>query len=107
MPNNNSTKNEASPITLFVKEVGRYFMEFLETDFHKRRLPRRSIKIHNDKGLLTGVNLSKYPTFYKVGYKLVNSSFSGDVLGSIQKGVYKADIPRSLLDLIKKQINLA
>jgi len=105
MSNNNSTKNEASPITLFVKEVGRYFMEFLETDFHKRRLPRRSIKIHNDKGLLTGVNLSKYPTFYKVGCKLINSSFNSDTLGSIQKGVYKADIPRSLLDLIKKQIN--
>jgi hypothetical protein len=105
MLNNNSTKNETTPITLFVKEIGRYFMEFLETDFHKRRLPRRSIKLHNEKGLLTGVNLNKYPTFYKIGYKLVNSSFNNGVLDSIQKGVYKADIPKSLLDLIKKQIN--
>ena len=85
MSNDTSTKNETSPITLFVKEIGRYFMEFLETDFHKRRLPRRSIKLHNEKGLLTGVNLSKYPTFYKIGYKLVNSAFNNGVLDSIQK----------------------
>lgn len=88
----------------FVKEVGRYFLEFLETDFHKRRLPRRSIKLHNEKGLLTGVNLSKYPNFYKTAYKSVNNGFKGSAL-TVQKGVYKADIPKSLLDLIKKQIN--
>lgn len=91
-------------IVPFVKEVGRYFLEFLETDFHKQRLPRRSIKLHNEKGLLTGVNLSKYPSFYKIAYKLVNNAFKSDAL-TIQKGVHKADIPKSLLDLIKKQIN--
>lgn len=90
---------------LFIKEVGNYFMEFLETDFHKRKLPRRSIKLHNDKGLLTGLNASKYPSFYKVAYKLLNNCFSSEILSSVQKGVYKADIPKSLLDLIKKQIN--
>ncbi|MBI1833471.1 MAG: hypothetical protein HYR90_01470 [Candidatus Andersenbacteria bacterium] len=95
---------ESNSTTPFIKEVGKYFMEFLETDFHKRRLPRRSIKLHNDKGLLTGLNLSKYPSFYKVAYKLVNNAFTDAEL-TIQKGVYKADIPESLLDLIKKQIN--
>lgn len=91
-------------MSYFIKEVGSYFMEFLETDFHKRKLPRRSIKLHNEKGLLTGLNLSKYPNFYKVAYKLVNNCFGDDILSSVQKGVYKADIPKSLLDLIKKQI---
>lgn len=94
-----------NPMPLFIKEVGKYFMDFLETDFHKRKLPRRSIKLHNEKGLLTGINLSKYPIFYKVGYKLVNNSFNDDILKSVQKGVYKADIPKSLLDLIKKLID--
>lgn len=89
---------------LFIKEVGGYFMEFLETDFHKRKLPRRSIKLHNEKGLLTGLNIGKYPSFYKVAYKLVNNCFNKDELSSIQKGVYKADIPKSLIDLIKKQV---
>src|SRR3989344_9187658 len=95
---------ESNPMSLFIKEVGKYFMEFLETDFHKRKLPRRSIKLHNEKGLLTGLNLNKYPSFYRVAYKLVNSCFNSDILNSVQKGVYKADIPKSLLDLIKKQV---
>lgn len=97
-------KKISGSIPRFIKEVGSYFMEFLETDFHKRKLPRRSIKLHNEKGLLTGLNLSKYPSFYKVAYKLVNNCFSGDILSLVQKGVYKADIPQSLLDLIKKQV---
>ncbi|MFA5061956.1 MAG: AAA domain-containing protein [Patescibacteria group bacterium] len=92
-------------IPRFIKAVGNYFMDFLETDFHKRKLPRRNIELHNEKGLLTGVNLNKYPSFYKVAYKLVNNCFNSDVLNSVQKGVYKADIPKSLLDLIKKQVN--
>lgn len=98
-----STK-KVGPVSPFIKEVGKYFMEFLETDFHKRRLPRRSIKTHNEKGLLTGLNLSKYPSFYKVAYKIINNAFDNDAL-IIQKGVYKADIPDGLLDLIKKQID--
>lgn len=105
MAKKTSEIQNAGSIPLFIKEVGRYFMEFLETDFHKRSLPRRSIKLHNERGLLTGLSLSKYPSFYKVAYKLINSCFNGDVLSSVQKGVYKADIPKSLLDLIKKQVN--
>lgn len=104
MSNNPSETQNTGSMSLFIKEVGGYFMEFLETDFHKRKLPRRNIKLHNDKGLLTGLNLSKYPSFYKVAYKLVNNCFRSDILSSVQKGVYKADIPKALLDLIKKQI---
>lgn len=94
-----------NPTLLFVKEVGKYFMDFLETDFHKRRLPRRNIKLHNDKGLLTGINLNKYPAFSKTIHKLITKSFAPGVLDQIQKGVYKADIPSSLLNLIKTQIS--
>ncbi len=104
MPEEKEKLNKEDGVFTFVKEVGRYFLDFLETDFHKRKLPRRSIKLHNDKGLLTGFNISKYPSFYKIAYKLLQSAFRGDSL-TIQKGVYKADIPKSLLDIIKKQIN--
>lgn len=97
-------QSNGSSLPRFIKAVGNYFMEFLETDFHKRKLPRRNIKLHNEKGLLTGLNLSKYPSFYKVAYKLVNGCFNDDILSSVQKGVYKADMPASLFDLIKKQI---
>ena len=95
---------KAGSTPLFIKEVGKYFLDFLETDFHKRKLPRRNIKLHNEKGLLTGLNVNKYPSFYKIAYKQLSNAFSGGPL-TIQKGVYKADIPKSLLDLIKKQIS--
>jgi len=56
---------EGNPI-LFVKEVAKYFMDFLETDFHKRRFPKRSIKLKNEDNLQIGLNLHKYPSFYKL-----------------------------------------
>ncbi len=100
----NKNTDQVTALPLFIREVGRYFMEFLETDFHKRKLPKRSIKLHNAKGLLTGVNVGKYPSFYRVAHKLLEVSFS-DGLGAVQKGVYKADIPQTLLDLIARQIS--
>jgi hypothetical protein len=43
---------------LIIKEIAKYFMDFLETDFHKHRLPRRSIKTG------TGRNFTGYcPVF--------------------------------------------
>jgi len=47
----------------FIKELAKYYMDFLETDFHKRRNPKRSIKSRNENNLLIGINLNKYPTF--------------------------------------------
>ena len=44
----------------FIKEVAKYFMDFLETDFHKRSAPKRSISFRNDKNYLVGINLKKY-----------------------------------------------
>jgi hypothetical protein len=53
------TKNSAP----FIKEVAKYFMDFLETDFHKRKNPKRSIQFKNNNNLLIGINLNKYPSF--------------------------------------------
>lgn len=88
---------------IFVQAVARYFMDFLETDFHKRRIPKRNIKLHSAENLLTGLNLNKYPTFNKVVWKAVNKAFDKNVLQKIGKGVYKANIPKNLLDLITLQ----
>jgi len=37
---------------LFMKEVTKYFMDFLETDFHKKRTPKRSLVLKNPNNLL-------------------------------------------------------
>jgi len=88
----------------FIKEVAKYFMDFLETDFHKRKNPRRSIKLRNEDNLLLGVNLNKYPTFYRVINNLINHNFDKNVAISIEKGVHRTNIPKNLLDLVKLQV---
>jgi very-short-patch-repair endonuclease len=89
---------------IFIKEVAKYFMDFLETDFHKRRNPKRSIKLHNEENLLIGLNLNKYSSFNNIVIKSINHAFDRNILNKIEKGVYKTNIPKNLLDLIKIQI---
>ena len=79
-------------------------MDFLETDFHKHKLPRRSIKFRNNDNLLVGLNLQKYETFNALVLELVSKNFDKDVLSKISKGVYKTSLPKNLLELIKLQI---
>ncbi len=89
---------------LFFKEVAKYFMDFLETDFHKRKLPRRTIRYRDGDNLLVGLNLQKYETFNKLILKLIGKNFEKNILGKLEKGVYQTLLPKNLLDLIKLQI---
>ncbi|MDD3548803.1 MAG: AAA domain-containing protein [Candidatus Pacebacteria bacterium] len=104
MPSRVKEKTENKNGLAFIKEVAKYFMDFLETDFHKRRNPKRSIKFRNENNLLVGLNLNKYPAFNKIVWKSINHAFDKNVLSKIEKGVYKANIPNNLLDLIKIQV---
>jgi superfamily I DNA and/or RNA helicase/very-short-patch-repair endonuclease len=87
----------------FIKEVAKYFMDFLETDFHKRKNPKRSIQLRSNNNLLIGLNLNKYPSFNNIVWKAVNHVFDKNILNTIQKGVYRTNIPKNLLDLVKIQ----
>lgn len=89
----------------FIKEIAKYFMDFLETDFHKHRLPRRAIKFRNNDNLLIGLNLQKYPSFSNLASKLISKGFEKDILSKVGKGIYKTNLPKNLLDLIKLQVN--
>ncbi|PIQ80575.1 MAG: hypothetical protein COV78_04830 [Candidatus Pacebacteria bacterium CG11_big_fil_rev_8_21_14_0_20_34_55] len=93
-----------SNIVPFIKDVSKYFMDFLETDFHKRRNPKRSIQFRNSSNLLVGLSLSKYPSFNTLVWKLVSHTFKADTLSNIRKGVYRTTIPKNLLDLVKLQV---
>ncbi|MDD5007258.1 MAG: AAA domain-containing protein [Syntrophorhabdaceae bacterium] len=78
-------------------------MDFLETDFHKRRLPKRSIQLHSKDNLLVGLNLHKYPSFNRLNLDLIIKNFDKNKFSSLQKGVYRADIPQNLIDVINIQ----
>ncbi len=92
-----------SPVLQFIKEVATYFMDFLETDFHKRRLPKRSIQFHSKDNLLVGLSLNKYSSFNRMIWEMITKNFEKNKFGSLQKGVYRADIPKNLLDVITLQ----
>lgn len=98
-----SKTNSQRATTLFIKEVAKYFMDFLETDFHKRRLPKRSIQFHTKENLLTGLALSKYASFNRLIWETIIKNFDKNKFSALQKGAYKADIPKNLLDVIAFQ----
>jgi len=103
MPSIVKEKTENKNSLAFIKEVAKYFMDFLETDFHKRKNPKRSIQLRNDNNLLIGLNLNKYSSFNNVVWKAINHAFDKNALNTIQKGVYRTNIPKNLLDLVKLQ----
>jgi len=89
----------------FFREVTKYFMDFLETDFHKRRAPKRSVKTRNADNLVVGLSLKKYDTFYSVISKHIAGGFSSDVTIQIKKAQHKTKLPKNVVDLIDLQIS--
>ena len=99
-----SSKKNIKEIS-FIKDIAKYFMDFLETDFHRRKLPRRAIKYRNNDNLLIGVDLKKYPELHKDINKSIKDGFNSSSLKKIEKNQYKTSLPSNLLDLIFLQIN--
>ena len=83
---------------VFIKELAKYFMDFLETDFHKRRNPKRSVQFRNKDNLRVGINLSKYNNFNNLVFKLIPQVFSKSI--QLKKGKYRTNVPKNLLDII-------
>lgn len=88
----------------YLKEVAKYFMDFLETDFHKRKNPRRTIQQRSEDNLLVGIKLDKYPTFNDTIWKSVKTAFDSKALKQISQGTYRSKIPTNLIDLIRYQL---
>jgi very-short-patch-repair endonuclease len=88
----------------FIREVAKYFMDFLETDFHKRKSPKRGIQFRSSNNLLVGLNLNKYPSFNSIIWKTINHSFDKSSINTIPKGAYRTNIPKNLLDLVRLRI---
>jgi len=99
-------KSSAKSIIPFVTEVARYFMDFLETDFHKVRNPKRQIQFRNSDNLQTCIDLNKYKKYTSLVWKIIRSGFYDDDLNELKHGVYIYQISTSLLQLIEEQIKL-
>lgn len=87
----------------FVKEVAKYFRDFLETDFHRQRSPKRYVKYHDENNILLGINLNKYPIFKKEISKSINQRFQNEII--LQKGKNFTNVPKELTEVIHLQAN--
>ena len=97
------TKSENIKTASFVKEVAKYFMNFLESDFKKRRIPKRNAIQKTQKGLKVGIDLEKYPKLKKTLFTFLNSGFRKESL-QIKKGEYVNNVPKNLFNLIEARI---
>jgi len=90
--------------TVFLKDLIRYYMDFLETDFHKRPLPKRHIRMRDGKGQLTGINLRKYEGFRNAIWKMFTEESQLNFTSEISRGRYKSQIKFSLKTFIDQSI---
>lgn len=86
----------------FTKEVAKYFMNFLETDFKKRRVPKRNTISKTFKGIKCAFDLEKYPELKKDLLKAFNSGFKNENF-TITRKKYTTNLPDSLLDYTAKK----
>jgi superfamily I DNA and/or RNA helicase/very-short-patch-repair endonuclease len=95
---------KAKGVVPFVKEVARYFMDFLETDFHKVRNPKRHIQYRDNNNLQICVDLAKYKKYNALAWKVIRSGFQDDAITELKRGVHTNQISQTLLQLIEEQI---
>lgn len=91
------TQNEIE----FVKLLSRYFMDFLETDFKKRKWPKRSIKTINSSNLKISIPLYKYPKFIETIHNAIRERFSKAI--SVDKKEYTFSVPTNVFNLIQQK----
>ncbi len=84
--------------------LANYYMDFLETDFHKRRVPKRSVQLQNKKNLRIGLNLAKYDAFQSVILKALENVIASPPL-KIRRGKYRSIVPQKTQDIIAVHTN--
>src|ERR1700687_2599616 len=93
-----------APVGGFIAQICAYFRDFLDTDFRKQRMPKRSIGMRDAKGNLTGISIAKYPELTSdLWTQLGKQLDAGRQFGiSIGRGKYHSRVNKTLLDVIEK-----
>ena len=81
-----------------MSELATYYMDFLETDFHKRRVPKRSVKFRNSKNLRVGLDLAKYDAFQSSVLKVLENGMTRPL--NIPRRKYRAVVSQKVKTLI-------
>ena len=89
---------------IFVEELCKYFMDFLQTGFKSTRFPKRYIRLNNEKNFKIGIDLSKYENFNESIRKVLNKPEAFQQEISVKKGTHTVKLNNTSIDLLKKLI---
>jgi len=90
---------------IFLRDIARYFRDFLDTDFHRQRLPKRQIIRQDKQGNLTGIAIKKYSALTQAIWDKLQKSASNGIEFKVVRGRYQAKINTNLSSLIEKYIH--
>jgi hypothetical protein len=90
----------------FIGQICAYFRDFLDTDFRRQKMPKRSIGLKDAKGNLTGIAIAKYADLASDLWKILGKPLDANrQFGiSIGRGKYHSRVNKTLLDVIEKHI---
>lgn len=99
--------NQGGALREFGQKISRYFLEFLETDFHRQQAPRRRIQLKNDANQTTGTPLRKYEALYRaiVGLLAKDLAGNGQRAIAVSRGRYRAPINPVLRNLVDQYVD--
>ena len=87
---------------IFIEELCKYFMDFLQTGFKSTRFPKRYIRLNNEKNFKIGIDLSKYENFNESIRKDLNKPEPFQQEISVKKGTHTVKLNNTSIDLLKK-----
>ena len=86
----------------FLIELFKYYMEFLETDFKENRPPSRKVNFYNKDGLLTDIDLGKYPRLSQYAVTLLSSNFENNPFINVGKEDFVVRLPQEIIQPVKQ-----
>ena len=89
----------------FFESLINYYSEFLSTNFKKTRLPKRQINKKDIKGKLVGIKINIYKNLLNKFYDQFDKPINEGIKLKIKRGLYQSELPKSVIDLILKQID--
>jgi hypothetical protein len=101
-PSSSDSQSASSAAGGFVSRICAYFRDFLDTDFRRQRMPKRSVALRDSIGNLTGISASKYASLVAKLWKALAEPFDASrrLTFSIARGQHFSAINKTLLDVI-------
>jgi hypothetical protein len=106
MKSDTGAAGEAKANSGFFNCVCAYFRDFLDTDFRKQRMPKRSIGLRDSHENLTAIAISKYPTLVTdIGKALAAKSTPAKAFSlTVPREKYRTRINKVLLDVVEGHV---